>query len=165
MRGHAPLRRHKIALAARSPDQFPGRGIFQLAAEIVHIDIHDVRGLNGLEIPNGLQQLNARDALAAIQHQVLEQRELFVGKIDCRAAAPRRMVQPIQLEIAGAQVQPRLSLAPQQRPATRAQLVQAERLQHHVVRAMIEAAHPRVHLLPPSQYQDRQIGFQIVNLP
>ncbi len=84
-------------------------------------------------------------------------------KNDRPAAAPRGVVQPVQFQVAGAQLQPRLPLAAQQRPAARPQFVQAERLRHQVIGAAVEATHARVHLLPGRQHQHRQIGIQRAN--
>ena len=53
-----------------------------------------------------------------------------------------------------------LAFAAQQGTAPRAQLMQAERLGHQVVRSAIEAAHPGVDLLPSGQHQHRQIGIE-----
>ena len=74
------------------------------------------------------------------------------------------MIQPVQFQIAGAQLQPCLPLAPQQRPAARAQFVQAEWLRHQVVGAPIEAADARVHFLARGQHQHRQIGIESAHL-
>ena len=88
---------------------------------------------------------------------------MLVSTIGQRAAA-RGVIQPVQFQIAGAQLQPRLALAPQQRPAAGAQLMQAEGLGHQVVGAAVEAANPRVHLLPRGQHQHRQVGIERANL-
>ena len=74
------------------------------------------------------------------------------------------MIQPVQFQVAGTQQQPRLALAAQQGTATRPQFVQAEGLQHKIVGPAIQAAHPRVHLLPRGQHQHRQVGVQSAKL-
>ena len=80
------------------------------------------------------------------------------------AAAAGGVVQPVQFQVAGAQLQPRLALAPQQCPAAGPQLMQAEGLDHQVVGAQIEAANACVHLLPGGEHQHRQIGVERADL-
>ena len=155
--------RAKSPMPAHGADQPARRRVLQLAAQIVHIDIHNVRGLRRLQIPHRIEQLDPRDTLAAVLKQMLEKREFLVGENDQATPAPRRVIQPVQFQIAGPQLQPRLALAAQQSTAPRAQLMQAERLGHQVVRSAIEAAHPRVDLLPSGQHQHRQIGIERAN--
>ena len=107
----------------------PGRRVLQLAAQVIHVDVHDVGGLRRLQVPDRVEQFDPRHALAAIQHQVLEQRKFLVGEHNRLPAAAGGVVQPVQLQIAGAQLQARLALAPQQGPAAGAQFVQAEGLE------------------------------------
>ena len=80
----------------------PGGGSLELAAQIVDIDVDDVGGLRRLQIPHRIEHLDPRDTLAAVQKQVLEQGKFLVGENDQSASAPRRVVQPVQLKIAGA---------------------------------------------------------------
>jgi hypothetical protein len=74
------------------------------------------------------------------------------------------VIQPVQLQVSGAQLQPRLPLAPQQGSAARPQLMQTEWLHHQVVGPKIEAADPRVNLLPGGKHQNRQIEVEQANL-
>ena len=74
------------------------------------------------------------------------------------------MVQPIQFQIAGAQQQAHLALAPQQRPAAGPQFMQAEGLDHQVVGPAVQAADARVHLLAGGQNQHRQIRVHRAHL-
>ena len=154
------LGRHHVALPAHGPDQVPGRRVLELAAQVVHVDVHDVGGLRRLHVPDRIQQFHPRDALAAVEHQVLEQGEFLVGEHDRLARAAGRMVQTVQFQVAGAQLQPRLALAPQQGPAAGPQFMQAEGLDHQIVGAPVQAAHARVHLLARGQHQHRQVGVQ-----
>ena len=108
-------------------------------------------------------KLNPRNALAAVQQQMFEQCKFLVREHDQARAPARRVVQPVQFQISGTQPQPRIPLAPQQRPAACAQLMQAERLGHQVVGAPVKAAHARVYLLARGQHQHRQVGIQDTN--
>ncbi len=115
-------------------------------------------------IPDRVEQLHPRDALAAVEHQVLQQGKFLVGEHNGLSGAPGRMLQPVQFQVAGAQGQPRLPLAAQQSAAPRPQFVQAERFRHQIVGPAVEAPHPRVHLLPRGQHHHRKIGAHQANL-
>ncbi len=91
---------------------------------------------------------------------MLQQRKLLVGENNLSSTAPRRVLEPVQLQIARAQFEPRLPFSAQQRPASCAQLMQAERLGHQIVGAPVQAAHPRVDLLTRGQHQHRKIRIE-----
>jgi hypothetical protein len=91
---------------------------------------------------------------------MLQQRKFFVGEHNRPASALGVVLQAVQLQIAGAQQQPRLPFTTKQRAAAGAQFLQAEWLGHKVVGAVVQAAHPRVDFQPSRQHQNRQIGVE-----
>src|SRR5579862_9666054 len=143
-RSRLAFRGHVVPLAAPGPDQLSRRRIVQLAAEVVHVDVDDVGGLCRLHLPHRVEQLHARHAVAAMQHEVLEQSELLVGQFECMSGAARRMLQPADFEVAGVQGEARIALAAEQSAAAGAEFLKAERLQQKIVGAAVKTTDARL---------------------
>src|SRR6185437_2573360 len=118
----------------------PGR--LQLPAHVVHVDVDDVRRRLESLAPHLFAQLVARQHLARVLHQVLEQRKLRAGQLDRAAVDPRLARTRVQLQRPRLDHLRRRLAAPAQRPQPRRQLAQRERLHQVVVRPRIQAADP-----------------------
>src|SRR5713226_3956304 len=70
-----------------------------LAAEIVDVDVHDVRHGVKIEFPYLLDNGSARNGLALVAHQEFQQSEFLRAKIDVVAAAAHGMTDAIDFEV------------------------------------------------------------------
>jgi len=76
-----------------------------LGAQVAHGDVDDVAAGVELVPPDVLGQDLARQHLAGVAHEVLEQRELTVGQLDVLAAAPDPQVGAVEHHVGEAQRQ------------------------------------------------------------
>src|SRR5580704_9348833 len=104
----------------------------ELATQIVHVHIHDVGGLRGFHLPHGIEELDSRNAMTAIEQKILQQREFFICKLDRVAASTYGVVQAADLQISCPQEESRLAFSAKQRSHPRSQFVQTEWLYHQV---------------------------------
>jgi hypothetical protein len=91
---------------------------------------------------------------------MFQQSELFVGQHNRQRPAACGVVEAIQFQIAGAQLQACFPLAAQQGAAAGAEFVKAEGLGHQVVGAAVQAAYAGVHFLTGGENQNGQVGVE-----
>src|ERR1035437_1025264 len=92
--------RHHVALPAHCANQLSGGWVLELAAQVIDINIDDICGLRGLQIPYRVQQLYPRHAETAVEHQVLQQGKLLVGEYDRAPRSMCGMLQAVQFQVA-----------------------------------------------------------------
>ena len=99
---------------------------------------------------------DARQHLPRVAHEELEQMRFGRRQLEAAAAAARLHRAEIEREVGEAQEVGRLRVdrAPQQRPQTRKQLLERERLRQVVVRARVEPVDPVADGIARGQQQD-----------
>src|SRR6202035_3284622 len=153
-----PLRAKDVA---GSPDRVQQARLplgLQLAAKGGDEHLDRVRGGEGVIAPHLVQQALARDDDALVAHQVLEQLELTLGEIDRPLAADHFVGVDVQRQVADPQGSRAARRAAAQEGAQACeQLLALERLDEIVIRARVEALHPRFEGVTGGEDQDRDV--------
>ena len=71
----------------------------QLSPQVIDVHIHHICDRLRRHLPHLGQQLAARDALATMQHQILQQRKLLHRQVDRPPRALYRVLDPVQMQI------------------------------------------------------------------
>ena len=130
-----------------------------LAAQVADVHVERVRAEAEVVAPDALVDHRAREHLARVAQEQLEQRELGARQLD-RLAVARHLARPrVQLEIAEREL---LALVvrgdtAKQRAQPREQLVEGERLDEVVVRARVEPGHAVVHGAARGEHEDGHV--------
>src|SRR5829696_7898779 len=148
----------RVADAAHCLDQTWLAAGFGLAAEVADVDVERVRGEAEVVAPDALEDDRARQHLAGVEHEQLEQVELGARELDAVSASPDLTRLGIELEVREAQdTVDRRGAAAQQRPHSREQLVQSKGLDEIVVGAGVEAFYSVSDRVTRGQHQHRDV--------
>ncbi len=138
-KGHGS-RKH-VARAADCVDQAQVFLGLRLAPEIADVDVERVRGVAEVVAPDSLVDERARQHLARVPHEQLEQVGLRRGQLEAAAATAGVHRAEIEAQVGEAQNGARLLglRAAQQRPQAREELLEVVRLREVVVGTCVEA--------------------------
>ena len=148
----------RVADAAHGVDEARRAAVLRLAAEVPDVDVEGVRRRAEVVAPDPLEDDRARQHLARVPEEQLEQRELGARELDRTTPAPHLARPEIELEIREAQhVRGLVAIrrASEQRAQPREQLRERERLREVVVRSRVEAGDAAVDLGARGQHEHR----------
>jgi hypothetical protein len=129
-----------------------------LAAQVIDVDIDDIRPRLGGHLPDLGEQLTAGDALATMHQEIFEQRKFLRGKANGPAGAGDLVLDAMQFKIAMAKHRIGELLTPsQQCPATRRQFEETEWLEQAIIGSQIQALHSRLKIVAAGKYQHRSV--------
>ena len=145
-------------------DEFGGKRIVDLSAQVTHVDIDDVGHPLEALVPHVIEYHGPREYTAGRAQEIFEQRVFLRGEVDPVAVAPHLLGQSIQLEIAYAQnVGPLDGRSPQQRLDTHQQLGEIEWLRQVIIRARLEMQHFVVDGIARGEHQDGKSGMRLAH--
>ena len=129
----------------------------ELAPEIGHVHVDQSGARVEVDAPHALEQILARDDLSRPRDQGLHEPVLGRRQVEPRAAPPRLVAQPVELDVAAAQHgRPRVRAPAVQRAQSGEQLFEIERLRQVVVRARVQPAHHVPPRIPRREEQNRR---------
>src|SRR5580700_8090699 len=157
-RGRTVRRQQLVADAANGLNQRSfGTGV-DLFAQVVDVNVHDVRHRIAGQIPDMFDDLCARHALTGVAQQVSQQSEFLRSELDRPAATLDRAFNPAQFEILNTQHRfHRAVAAAQKGPDAGRQFREGKRLENQVVGAEVQHLHAIFGPGTAGQNQDRQL--------
>jgi hypothetical protein len=135
-------------------------GLTELAAQVAHVHVDEVRSRVEVHVPGHGQQLLPGENLTGVGDEGLQQGE-FAGGQAHRPAVDRHLAfQQVNADAADLDehVRRATGVGPQVRPDASQQFLEGERLGQVIVRAKVEPCYPVVHPSPRAQHQDRNRG-------
>src|SRR6476620_6357567 len=132
----------------------------ELGPQVMHVCIDGARCDRDAKRPGLVQQLIARQCLARVPEETLEERELARAEVDETIIHRHATSRFVEHDRADAQPwlgtpSGRRRTAPGKRPKAGRQLLVRKRLHEVVVRARVEAGHPVTDSVPCGEHEDR----------
>src|SRR3989442_6976329 len=149
-----------VADAAQRVDQLVVERIVQLGAQTAHGDIDDVGVAVEIHVPHLIGDQRARQHLACVAHEIVEQCVFARGQLDAAACASDAPAQPVDLEVGDAH-----HLVVLGRPAAqdgadaRQQLGEREGLHQVVVGAELQALDAVLYLVARADEEHRRLAL------
>ena len=109
-----------------SLDQRLIRTDVDLLPELIHVHLHDIASRIEIDIPDLVEDLRLRHHLVRMTDQVFQQRELPVAQVDLLAAPLHLPAAQIDIQVAHADVIPRLLASMVDRPDPGQHLIEIE---------------------------------------
>src|SRR5438105_15789486 len=88
--------------AAQGANQWPRKATIDLVAQVVNVDLDDVRSRLAIVAPDVFGDLILAEHATGVAHQVAKQVELLGGELDRRVAAPRLVPRQVRHQVADA---------------------------------------------------------------
>ncbi len=155
-----------VSGSADRGDEGRDAGTVYLLSEIPDVDIHDVgAGVEGI-VPDGEEDLLARQNLMGMAHEVFEEGELPAGEFDLPLRQPDPVREEVDLEIPrfeGGGV--RLVVAPDQSPHPGDELLEGEWLREVVVGPGVEGGDFARDLVAGGEHEDGEAGLPQPDAP
>src|SRR5450755_2049545 len=150
-----------VANAPHRANQFPLIWVVHFAAEVAHVDVHDVVDAIEALVPDVFDDHGARQNPARIRHQVFEQGIFFRGQVNPFAAALHLLREAIEFQIshanhAAATDRP----APEQRLDPNQELREGEGLGEIVIGTCLKVTHLVFDRIASRQNQYRNVRVQ-----
>src|SRR5581483_4350230 len=145
-----------VADAANRLDRVAAERPVDLLAQVADVDVDDVGAALERDVPGAVEELRPRQRDAGAAHEQLEKGELLRGEVELVAAAPGSMGRGVEAQVADLEDGGTLDRsAPGERPKTRQELLEGERLRQVVVRSRVETADAVVDSVARRQHENR----------
>ena len=148
-----------IACAANGVDEFVGRIAIDFSAQVIDVDLDDIRVRCGAKVPGLFEDLLARDVASCVSHEVFKKGVFLGGEMDGLAAAGNSAPGGIEFEILHAQDGGCGTAAAVQNGARAGEelLTRGDRAEGEVVRAHREEAHALFRLRPIDENENGEL--------